>query len=61
LYFSETSDKYNYFFDEFGNYQEVLSEDFDEDEGENLTNSKIRAKLNLPRQGQRAKLKGEKL
>ena len=32
LYFSETSDKYNYFFDEFGNYQEVLSEDFDEDE-----------------------------
>ena len=34
LYFSETSNKYNYFFDELGNYQEVLSEDFDEDEAD---------------------------
>ena len=32
LYFSETSNKYNYFFDQFGNYQEVLSDDFDENE-----------------------------
>ncbi|MCL2014756.1 MAG: aspartyl protease family protein [Defluviitaleaceae bacterium] len=29
LHFSEVSDKYNYFFDQFGNYQEVLFDEFD--------------------------------